>query len=229
MIEPRWLANSYIIQNTAIDYDPSSVDIFSPNRHTNIEAIGYRKFASTSDTRSSCFQPVLERLQYIPPNLVGSEPFLILEGITDYHIFIVMGGTESVFSCIPGSGAGASSALISLLVGRGARFVLLLDDDNAGRIAAEKYRNVFGISSNEILTIGELDKKFLGKQLEGLLDEETISKFNDFCGVKHKMKKKNIRTTILEAASSGVLRDLLSESLQSDIVEIRGNIGNRLS
>jgi hypothetical protein len=69
-------------------------------------------------------KPVIEKLEYVVPELVGSGPFLVVEGVTDYYALKIVQRFLKMFetfSIMPGVGAGASDPTISSLLGRGER------------------------------------------------------------------------------------------------------------
>lgn len=73
MINPRWLGGAYIVENAALNPDAGEVFEFSSNP-TNIKATKYKEFLSNYPSRSSYFQPVIERLDYVTPELIGAPP-----------------------------------------------------------------------------------------------------------------------------------------------------------
>src|SRR5438477_9464106 len=82
MINPRWLSGTCIVENTAIDHD--SDDAFGlSTKSTDVVATRYRHFVAQYPTRTSYFQPIIEKLLYVTPELLGRAPYLIVEGITD--------------------------------------------------------------------------------------------------------------------------------------------------
>jgi predicted ATP-dependent endonuclease of OLD family len=175
MINPQWLSAAYIVENKAVDYD--SEDSYSLNsRSTNIIATPYRKFVSESPNRTSYFQPVVEQLSYVSPEIIGTQPYVLLEGITDYYALrFVREHFAKEFhglSLMPGAGAGASGPMISLLLGRGEKFIILLDDDAAGRAAAVRYRDEWFLPANAVQTLSDVHKDFERKKLETLLGSE---------------------------------------------------------
>jgi AAA ATPase domain len=175
MIEPTWLSGSYIVENTAIDHD--SGDNFGlTTKPTNVNATNYRKFVSQNESRISYFQPVLEKLQYVAPQIVGSPPFVIVEGITDYQVMRLVQRLrypQALFALLPGTGAGASGSLISLLLGRGEKFVVLLDDDVEGRKEALRYKNEWHLSNDTVVTLKDLIPDFPNKKLESMICSES--------------------------------------------------------
>ena len=161
MINPRWLSLAYIVDNKAIDYDYQqgfSLDA----RPTDINAIGYRQFASQYPTRTSYFQLVIEQLEYVSPLMLGQAPFVIFEGISDYYAFKYVqdftGDSIAGLALMPGAGAGASGPIISYLLGRAEKFLVLLDDDKAGRTAAERYRNEWMLTGREVSTLSDINQ-----------------------------------------------------------------------
>jgi predicted ATPase len=159
MINPRWLSGAYIVENTALDYDAD--DAFNlMAKPTNIRATPYRMFVSQYPSRTSYFQPVIEKLEYVTPEVVGNGPFVIVEGISDYYALRLafdMRAKPPRFSLMPGCGSGASGPLLSLLLGRGESFLLLVDDDKAGRKEKVRYQSEWCLRPGQVLTVADLD------------------------------------------------------------------------
>jgi len=205
MVNPHWLSGAYIVENTAIDYDAEDI-VGLGVRPTNIKATGYRAFVGEHPNRTSYFQPVIEKLEYVVPSLVGAAPFLILEGISDYNAFSLAkidAAELEAFSLMPGGGSGASGPLISLLLGRGERFLVLLDDDAEGRAAAERYRTNWSLSDRQVATLGDLVPEFKGRRLEGLLCSETMELAKVALAMGAKPSKKQIGLYLAEAVAVG--------------------------
>lgn len=176
MVDPRWLASAYIIENRAAasdDSDGYELD-FLP---AEINAVKYKRFLSAYPSRYHYFQPVIDRLQYVVPEIVGDKPCVIVEGISDYYALKAASlsvGQELTFNLIPGVGSSAAGHLISLLLGRGEKFVVLLDDDKEGRKARDRYRKGWILSDQIVITWADIDPKFAGMALEGLLGDESL-------------------------------------------------------
>jgi len=177
MINPQWLTGAYIVENLALDYD--SGDNFAlATIPTNIKVTKYREFVANSPSRSSYFQPVIEKLEYSTPAIVGMAPFVIVEGITDYYSLkfaSLISRRKLGFNLMPGVGAGASGPLISLLLARGERFILLLDDDKTGRRELQRYQSQWFLDDSSLITLGGIDQKFSEKCIEGLITEDTLA------------------------------------------------------
>lgn len=174
MINPYWLSGAYIVENKAIDFDDrKSVDALNGG-NTDIKTIPYKQFVTKYPNRSSYFQPVLESISYVSPEILPDMPVVITEGISDYYAFSLVSRSKSLlFKFIPGLGAGASGPIISFLIASGRKFIVLLDDDNAGKKEAKNYVDRFHLRKNSVFTLAEIDASFAGKKLETILSAET--------------------------------------------------------
>ena len=176
MINPRWLSGAYIVENAAIDYDVQDSFELSA-KPTNIRATSYREFVSSYPGRSSYFQPVIEKLEYVSPEVLGVAPYLLVEGISDYHALSLaarLSSKELSFRLMPGVGSGSCGPLVSQLIGRGERFAILLDDDKAGRKEAARYTDEWFLPEGTASTLEAVAPEFQGKRIEGLLGPEFI-------------------------------------------------------
>lgn len=205
MIDLRWLSSAYIIENSSIDYDGD--DSFELNsKPTNISSVQYRKFISEYPSRTSYFQPVIEKLEYVTPQLIGAPPFILFEGISDFYAFSIIVKKHSrryrSISLIPGSGAGSSAPLLSYLIGRGEQFVVVLDDDAAGRRAKTLYTETFFLRENAVATLGDLDPTYVGKRLESLISKETAENIKISISSSSQLSKKEIGAFLAEKFSS---------------------------
>ncbi|ATH80460.1 hypothetical protein CO724_04480 [Ectopseudomonas mendocina] len=176
MVEPRWLSGAYIVENRAAKHDDvDGYDLeFLP---AEIAAIKYKQFLDKYPTRSHHFQPVIEKLQYVVPEIVGTSPFVIVEGISDYYAFKAASTTCDVtinFTIVPGVGSSSSGNLISLLMGRGEKFIVLLDDDRAGRDARDRYRKKWLLPDSSVITFADIDATYESWALEALLGRDSF-------------------------------------------------------
>lgn len=205
MINPKWLSGAYIVENTALDYD--SEDAFGlSTKPTNIKATRYRDFVSQYPARTSYFQPVIEKLEYVTPELLGKAPFVIVEGITDYYALRLakeLEGLTTPFALMPGAGAGSSGPLISLLLGRGERFLILLDDDESGRQAALRYREEWYLPATSVQTLADLDPKLSGMRLENLISSATRNLIKTKYASPRNLTKKVIGLYLAETCAIG--------------------------
>lgn len=176
MVNPKWLSGAYIIENRpAGQGDDEDYDLdFTP---AEVNAIKYKQYLNSFPTRTHYFQPVIDRLQYVVPDIVGTSPCVILEGISDYYALkaaVMRTGCELGFNLIPGVGSSASGNLISLLMGRGEKFIVLLDDDKEGQKARDRYREEWILPEKVVITLADIDASFEGKALEKLLGNDSM-------------------------------------------------------
>jgi len=204
MINPQWLGAAYIVENAALDYDKS--DNFElDTKPTNITATPYRQFVSQYPSRSSYFQPVIEKLEYVAPEIVGSAPYVIVEGISDYYALTLarkISGATYSYNLIPGAGSGASGPIISQLLGQGQVFAILLDDDMEGRKAAAKYRNDWFLDESIITNLSHIEEDFSGMAMERLLGDESFEKIQEYLELESKPSKRQIGWYLAEACGA---------------------------
>lgn len=112
----------------------------------------------------SHYQPLANLLQIVPNSLDIPWPrAIITEGVSDKDVLDLMhrilNGAVGDHVVYPGTNAFNLGTLISLNLGWGAEFRILLDDDNAGQEAAEKYRKEFDLESDKIVHVPIKGKK----------------------------------------------------------------------
>jgi predicted ATPase len=228
MINPQWLSGAYIVENTALDYDSDSSFAFT-TKPTNIVCTTYRQFVSQYPERTSYFQPVIDQLEYVAPAIIGSPPYVIVEGITDFYALKLVQDKSAKISIMPGCGAGSSGSLISWLLGRGEKFILVLDDDSAGKAAAKRYTEQWFLSKNSVTTLGQLIPAFSGKKLEGLLSSETKAAIKAALQTSGAPTKKQIGLYLAELYALGDgASTALSASTQDNLREVLKKAAERL-
>ena len=230
MINPQWLSGAYIVENTSIDYDENDSFELS-TKPTNIRITKYRDFVSQHPKRTSYFQPVIEKLEYSMPEIIGSAPFAIIEGITDYYALKLaakLSGCEFGFRLIPGVGSGSSGPLISLLLGRGERFIVLLDDDKAGRKEAQRYKDEWFLNAATVITLADVDAKFIGFEMENLISKETVEMIRQRIGQDEKPNKKQIGWYLAEMCASSDFEGSLCGRTVEDLSSLLNHIDGKL-
>ncbi|MCA1867629.1 AAA family ATPase [Agrobacterium genomosp. 3] len=210
LINPAWLGDAVIIENKAINVDAGD-DVFAMDtKPTDIKATGYGKFVSEYPEKTTYFQPVWEKLLYETPPIIGTGPFLCVEGISDFHFLSYVKEQVSPpkqFSIVPGVGAGGFMTTLPSLYGTGAKFVLLLDDDEKGR--AEKHRYIHDgiIAPNQVFTLADISSDMLNMKLEELLSD-SIPKIKD--RFEGKSTKKHVAMYLAEA-NAGKIPSMLDD------------------
>lgn len=230
MINPQWLGAAYIVENEALDYDKS--DSFGlDTKSTKITATPYRQFVANSPTRSSYFQPVIEKLEYVSPEIVGDGPYLVVEGISDYYALRLAMKTSNqtfAFNIMPGVGSGASAPLISQMMARGQRFLILLDDDREGKKAAEKYKTDWYLTNNEILTLADVRAQFANQALEKVLGPELVAAAQTYLGLSKAPSKQQLGWYLAEGCTSSEPAHFLPAASGSPLHDILKFVEGRL-
>lgn len=170
LINPKWLENTFVIKNEAIDYDD---EVRFNSKNTNIKISRYREFAVKFPNQTNYFQPILEVLDYRPTNLELVPSVIITEGKNDFYTFNyiqeLIFGKKEILKFIPGASASNLETLISLYLGWGRKFIVLLDSDKEGNKQKIRYIDVFGDSIAElIITYRNIDVSWNGYKAEDL-------------------------------------------------------------
>lgn len=204
MINPQWLGSAYIVENAALDYDRSE-NFGLDTKPTCVTATPYRQFVAQFPTRSSYFQPVIEKLEYVPPEVIGSGPYLVVEGVSDYYalrIAKILSGNRYSFNLVPGTGSGASGPIVSQMLGQGVSFAILLDDDKEGRNARDIYLGTWFLKDNCVVTLGTILPAFERMALEKVLGQETLDLVAATLSLKKNPTKKQLGWYLAEACAS---------------------------
>lgn len=205
MINPKWLENTYIIQNLGIDYDHENYED-STARGTRIQAHKYKKFVADNPTKITYFQPILDRLDYRPSQLELLPDAVMLEGKLDFYAFSYFSNYifpgEYKINFMPGLGANDLNGILSLYLGWGKNAVILLDGDKAGNDAKLTYQTEWLLPAETVFTLNEIDSNWSGITLEKLFSESDRNKITTSLGLGNSQKaKKAIARFIQEKAS----------------------------
>lgn len=172
LINPKWLENTYVIKNDAIDYDNENE--YSA-KNTNIKISKYRDFATNHKNQTSYYQPILEILDHKPANIDLIKNSVITEGKNDFYTleFAKKNTNNEKFNIIPGTSASNLETLISLHIGWNKNFIILLDADNEGEKQRLRYIDLFGpLLEEKIYTYKDVDEKWINKNLESIFSNE---------------------------------------------------------
>lgn len=205
MISPSWLEAAYIVNNEAISYDEDEFAV-SISERTQIGAVPYRRFVSDHPEKRSYFQPILDRLDYAPSKLEFVDPAIFVEGKNDFYImkyfFDIIIKTHKI-DIMPGTGSNDLGLLISLYMGWGKKFLVLLDADKSGRAAKERYVEHFGLPDGQVLTLTDVVTGTGITAVESLLGDEVYDKVQKFYGTAKRPTKKDVTRYFQEAYASG--------------------------
>ena len=167
------------------------------------------------------YQPLANLLQLVPNSLVVPwEKAVITEGYSDKDVLSVMHmalmNTDPPFVIYPGTNAYNLGTLISLNIGWKADFRVVLDSDESGRQARDRYLDEYGLDDSVVLTLPEENKK-----IEGYFTEEEKKKLYELAfGKSHssKIKKKEFAATMAVLSSNSVASHQVAQLLCDDTV-----------
>ncbi|MCU7851065.1 MAG: ATP-binding protein [Candidatus Thiodiazotropha sp. (ex Monitilora ramsayi)] len=175
MINPRWLENAFIVRNDGLKYEQPESDYEYSSRETNIKVERYRSFVGRNPDKETYFQPILDILDYVPNNLEYIPDAVMVEGKNDFYLLKYFGralsGDYEDLKILPGSGSGALDSLISLYLGWGRNFLVLLDDDAAGRKELIRYQREWFLGDGRVFTLGAASTDWNNLAIDGLINE----------------------------------------------------------
>ena len=196
MINPRWLEGAFIVQNGAIEYEDelSSAHEYQ-QQETDIKVFAYRRFVGENPGKSTYYQPILDALDYSPSSIEHQSGTVMVEGKSDFYVFTyfknVILNEQRKLQFLPSSSANKLGPLISLYLGWGFTFKILLDDDKAGKESKKRYMDEWYLDDSTVSTIGEIDKTLANKRLEGLISQEGKQIIKEHLEIR-KLTKKQI-------------------------------------
>lgn len=132
-------------------------------KNSQITLQNFGNYKSKND--KGALSPIYQALQLNFANdFLGK--VVITEGITDYYLFSLLqkhsNSIKNDIKIIPSSGASQSSTLLSIAIPFSENFLLLLDNDTAGKTAQKKYIKEFGENLiNQIHIYKSKEAKFL--------------------------------------------------------------------
>lgn len=194
MVNPSWLDQAFIVSNSAVDY--GSVDEsnrFVRTNPTKVTVERYRAFVGNNPSKMTYFQPVLDRLDFVPSKLDLVRPSLLFEGKGDYlmveYVRSVLLERPSEYAIVPTRGATGIYELIGLFIGWGVPFRVCLDDDREGRATRKELREKWGLPSDQVYSLGDIDLRMDGRSLSDILspnDLNLISQHFDLTEIPNK-------------------------------------------
>lgn len=171
LINSKWLENTFIVKNKALEYEEEDIDSFEP---TNVEVKKYRTFVSQHPNQHTYYQPILDVLEYRPSNLEAIRDVTMVEGKNDFYTLSyfqnIIFRSERTIPILPGTSASNLTTVIQLYYAWGKKFIVLLDGDNEGKKQKKRYYDTFGsIVTDRIFTLGDVDSSWEGYTTERLL------------------------------------------------------------
>lgn len=173
LVNSNWLESTYVVRNEGLNLDNiESFDI----KQTDIQIIPYRKFVTHHPHNTAYFQPILDVLDYAPSDFDNVSNAVLMEGKNDFYTLQYFKNEilnlKTNYSIIPSTGSGNLDTLISLYIGWGKNFIIILDGDNEGNKQKNRYIDSYGISiEKKVFTLSDIDNKWYGKKMEDLFED----------------------------------------------------------
>lgn len=209
MIEPKWLEQTFIVTNRSDAPTSSLLDEISlDDESLDVRVSTYRSFVNSHPGQTSYFQPVLDRLAVVPSKFDTHKDSIVLEGKSDYYIlrYAQKLHDQADLPLIPGLGAGTFGALAALHVGWNLNLLFLLDGDKKGEAERSRYRDEFGVASERLVTLADLDPQV--KVIEDLLDAEANDLIRFDLGLSKAATKNQVRRFFQEKLASDTVTQL---------------------
>ncbi len=231
MINPLWLENAFIVINKGIDYEEQlSIDKAIQAADTDIIAVKYRDFVGQTPDRVTYYQPILDALDFVSSPLELGHDALFVEGKNDFYALkyfeLVHFQDKNPMTIVPSSGAGDLGPIISLYLGWGKKFIILLDADKAGAQAKARYEEQWLLPEGTVLLLSDIDEKWKGKRFERLLTDADLTLISSWCG-KAKAGKADIGRFFQESVAMQKKREI-SPALEEAISKILDATKKRL-
>lgn len=176
LINPIFLEDSYIAVNKS-NFDNED-DLFYEPGKTEIEAIKYKTFVGSHPNKTSYFQPALDALGIPFSPLTAGSKAIITEGKSDFYTmkyFQKSLGKLTDCNIYPADGSGGISNFISIFMAWGVNFLIILDSDEAGKKEKSRYKEIFNLSDNHLITLDEIGKNYNNCALEKLFCDDVLS------------------------------------------------------
>lgn len=156
-----------LVEDTSLIYTTHSQYLVSPGHIKNayvvsrsggvVECVKWSDYIRGKSVKTSYYQPLYDCLQIVPNHhSIPWEKAIITEGPSDALVLDLMRevlGLAKEEVIYPGTSASNLSTLISLNIGWGADFSILLDSDKAGFKEKGRYEKSFGLSDGVIVTL----------------------------------------------------------------------------
>lgn len=179
LINPNWLESTYVVKNEGLKLeDPETYNI----KKTNVSIEPYREFVINHPHNTAYFQPILDVLDYSPSNLESLPNCVLMEGKNDFYTLEyfqdVVLSKPTKLNIAPSTGSGNLDTLISLYIGWGKEFIILLDSDKEGGRQKERYIDKFGIIVEpRIFTLEDIDSSWKKAKMEKLFNNSEALQF----------------------------------------------------
>jgi predicted ATP-dependent endonuclease of OLD family len=209
LINPKWLGTTQVVRNDQMLDKSFTIDVGGAS--ASISITPYKKFAGSHPDQTFFYRPILDHLKYAAGPLELTDNCVILEGKTDFYLLLYLrsclpADARQVLNLFPGGGASEADALISLLIGWGYSFSVLVDSDVEGEKQKARYLAKFeSLGVGKIYGIADVDTAWNGKSIEAILAPEDVEKIMALAFPSEKRRTKKLlhqAIQILQASHS---------------------------
>jgi len=169
LINPKYLAGTYIVKNKAINYDEE--ENFDQSE-TDISATLYKNFVSTYPDEKDHFKPILDAIDYSPSSFELVEKIVCIEGKNDYYTFKYFQSVifkKYAFNFYPGAGVGKYDDLFRLYIAWNKSLVAVFDSDKQGKKEQQRYPNQISVElKDKIFTLENINSSWDNHTTEDL-------------------------------------------------------------
>ncbi|MCH8903560.1 MAG: AAA family ATPase [Bacteroidetes bacterium] len=173
LINPKWLAGTYIVRNEAINYgNPEE----SKTTETKIETFLYKNFVAEYPDEIDHFKPILDALDYVPSKLEVVPSTAFTEGENDYYTFkyiaeVIFDGNHEIHF-YPGAGVDKYADVFRLYLAWDRKFIGVFDSDPGGKRAKKRYIDEIGPDiEDRVFTLEDVNSKWKNLNTEDLFSE----------------------------------------------------------
>jgi energy-coupling factor transporter ATP-binding protein EcfA2 len=179
MINPNWLESTYVVKNKGLlldDHEKYNI------KKTNITIESYREFVVNHPYNTAYFQPILDVLDYAPSNIESIPDCVFIEGKNDYYTLnyfqeIIFKNEYKIYLS-PSTGSGNLDTLVSLYIGWGRGFIVLLDSDKEGLKQKNRYIEKYGlVVESKVFTLEDINPEWVKCKLEDLFSSDEALQF----------------------------------------------------
>lgn len=227
LINPLWLESTFIVKNEAFKIDDDSFNT-DPSA-SEISITPYRTFVGTHPDQHFYYRPIMDALEYTPPQISPECASILIEGKTDYYCIeyfkIIYFADEFDITLFPGGGSSGLDSLISLLSGWAVEYLIVLDGDKSGDSEKARYEEKFeSLVENRIKTLSDILNRKTKTRIEELFDKSDL----ELIRLKYFPNETNLTKKLLHKAIQEMLAGKLKLNLSQVTIDNFKNLLNNL-
>lgn len=201
LINPKFLAWTYIVKNNNLDYK-NEINYLN---NADIKAINYKNFVVNHPDQKHYFQPILDTLEYQPSLLENVPNIMITEWKSDYYTFkyineFILSNKYDKINIYPGGWSWTHLNILQLYLWWWRDFVVILDQDKWWKDWKKLYiKELWNIVEDKIYNLDDILKQRNDDyELEDLFsDEEKLEIVKKYNSQATKYKKSEFNMWIM--------------------------------